>query len=108
MSTCRANGCRAACAGSNTVSVAEDVVMRILVMVRNFLPAHEQIAKGEVRPRGCMQCFAKCPFTCQFDRLSNQLSQSLDRLSDHFAKHCATIPPLFPRRACWAPGRPPP
>jgi hypothetical protein len=36
----------------------------------------------------CDQCFAKCPFTCQFDRLSDQLCQSLDRLSDHFAKHC--------------------
>ena len=35
------------------------------------------------------QCFAKCPFTCQFDRLSDQLCQSLDRLSDHLAKHCA-------------------
>ena len=34
------------------------------------------------------QCFAKCPFTCQFDRVSDQLCQSLDRLSDHFAKHC--------------------
>jgi hypothetical protein len=33
------------------------------------------------------QCFAKCPFTCQIDRLSDQLCQSLDRLSDHFAKH---------------------
>lgn len=42
------------CAGSNTVSVAEDVVMRILVMVRNFLPAHEQVAKGEVRTRRYM------------------------------------------------------
>jgi hypothetical protein len=47
----------------------------------------------------CMQCFAKCPFTRQVDRLSgqlcqsldrliDQLCQSLDRLSDHFAKHC--------------------
>ena len=35
----------------------------------------------------CMQCFAKCPFTGQFDRLSYQLCQSLDRLSDQFAKH---------------------
>ena len=34
-----------------------------------------------------VQCFAKCPFTCQFDWLSDQLCQSLDRLSDHFAKH---------------------
>ena len=34
------------------------------------------------------QCFAKCPITCQFDWLSNQLSRSFDRLSDHFAKHC--------------------
>ena len=33
------------------------------------------------------QAFAKCPFSCQFDRLSDQLCQSLDRLSDHFAKH---------------------
>ena len=33
------------------------------------------------------QCFAKCPFTSQFDRVSDQLCQSLDRLSDHFAKH---------------------
>ena len=32
------------------------------------------------------QCFAKCPFTCHFDQLSDQLCQSLDRLSDHFAK----------------------
>ena len=36
-----------------------------------------------------VQCFAKCPFTSQFDRLSDQLRQSLDRLSDYFAKHCA-------------------
>ena len=36
----------------------------------------------------CSQCFAKCPFTCQFDRLSEQFCQSLDRRSDHFAKHC--------------------
>ena len=35
------------------------------------------------------QCFAKCPYTCQFDWLSDQLCQSLDRLSDHFAKHWA-------------------
>jgi hypothetical protein len=35
------------------------------------------------------QCFAKCPFTCQFGRLSDQLCRSLDRLFDHFAKHCA-------------------
>ena len=60
---------------------------------------------------GSAQCFAKCPFPGQFDRLSDQLCQSLDRLSDqlcqsldrlsnplcqsldrpsdHFAKHCA-------------------
>ena len=35
----------------------------------------------------CSQCFAKCAFTGQFDRLSYQLCQSLDRLSDQFAKH---------------------
>ena len=35
--------------GSNEVSVAEDEVMRILLLVRYFLPAHEEIAKGEVR-----------------------------------------------------------
>ena len=39
-------------------------------------------------PSASVQCFAKCPFTSQFDWLSDQLCQSLDRLSDHFAKHC--------------------
>jgi formate dehydrogenase len=33
--------------GCNVVSVAEHVVMTILVLVRNFVPAHEQIVKGE-------------------------------------------------------------
>jgi formate dehydrogenase len=33
--------------GCNVVSVAEHVVMTILVLVRNFVPAHEQIARGE-------------------------------------------------------------
>ena len=33
-------------AGSNVVSVAEHNVMLILTMLRNFLPAHEQIASG--------------------------------------------------------------
>ncbi|KAL2162757.1 hypothetical protein VTH06DRAFT_6593 [Thermothelomyces fergusii] len=32
--------------GSNVVSVAEHVVMTILVLVRNFVPAHEQIEAG--------------------------------------------------------------
>lgn len=34
-------------AGSNNESVAEDEVMRILLLVRNFLPAHQQILKKE-------------------------------------------------------------
>lgn len=33
--------------GSNVVSVAEHVIMTILVLVRNFVPAHEQIAAGD-------------------------------------------------------------
>lgn len=33
--------------GSNVVSVAEHVVMTILALVRNFVPAHEQIQAGE-------------------------------------------------------------
>jgi len=33
--------------GSNVVSVAEHVVMTILALVRNFVPAHEQIVAGE-------------------------------------------------------------
>ncbi|KAJ4514404.1 formate dehydrogenase (NAD+) [Exophiala dermatitidis] len=33
--------------GSNVVSVAEHVVMTILTLVRNFVPAHEQIERGE-------------------------------------------------------------
>ena len=46
------------------------------------------------------QCFAKCPFTCQFDRLSNQLCQSLDRLSDHFAKHWPPSLCMWSLQAC--------
>ena len=34
-------------AGSNVVSVAEHVIMLILSMVRNYLPAHKQIVDGE-------------------------------------------------------------
>ncbi|TBU29153.1 NAD-dependent formate dehydrogenase [Dichomitus squalens] len=33
--------------GSNVVSVAEHVVMDILLLVRNFVPAHEQITRGD-------------------------------------------------------------
>jgi len=33
--------------GSNVVSVAEHVVMTILVLVRNFVPAHEQVERGD-------------------------------------------------------------
>ena len=33
--------------GSNVVSVAEHVVMNILLLVRNFVPAHEMIERGE-------------------------------------------------------------
>ncbi|GAA5847431.1 hypothetical protein JCM9279_000477 [Rhodotorula babjevae] len=33
--------------GSNVVSVAEHVIMTILVLVRNFVPAHEQIKAGD-------------------------------------------------------------
>ena len=40
--------------GSNEVSVAEDEVMRILLLVRNFLPAHEEVAEGEVRSHSCI------------------------------------------------------
>ncbi|KAJ7497456.1 NAD-dependent formate dehydrogenase [Mycena latifolia] len=33
--------------GSNVVSVAEHVVMSILLLVRNFMPAHEMIERGD-------------------------------------------------------------
>jgi formate dehydrogenase len=33
--------------GSNTVSVAEDELLRILILVRNFLPGHQQVVRGE-------------------------------------------------------------
>ncbi|KAA1474752.1 NAD-dependent formate dehydrogenase [Dentipellis sp. KUC8613] len=33
--------------GSNVVSVAEQVMMSILLLVRNFVPAHEMIERGE-------------------------------------------------------------
>lgn len=33
--------------GSNVVSVAEHVVMMILTLVRNYMPAHKQVIDGE-------------------------------------------------------------
>ncbi|KAL7415901.1 putative formate dehydrogenase [Mrakia frigida] len=33
--------------GSNVVSVAEHVIMSMLLLVRNFVPAHEQIERGD-------------------------------------------------------------
>lgn len=33
--------------GSNVVSVAEDELMRILILVRNFLPGYHQVINGE-------------------------------------------------------------
>lgn len=33
--------------GSNTVSVAEDEVMRVLILVRNFVPGYNQVVNGE-------------------------------------------------------------
>ncbi len=33
--------------GSNVTSVAEHVMMNILLLVRNFVPAHEMIERGE-------------------------------------------------------------
>ena len=33
--------------GSNVVSVAEQVMMSILLLVRNFVPAHEMAARGD-------------------------------------------------------------
>jgi len=33
--------------GSNTVSVAEDELLRILILVRNFLPGYQQVVQGE-------------------------------------------------------------
>lgn len=33
--------------GSNVTSVAEQVMMSILLLVRNFVPAHEMIERGD-------------------------------------------------------------
>ncbi|CAH8361765.1 unnamed protein product [Eruca vesicaria subsp. sativa] len=33
--------------GSNVVSVAEDELMRILILMRNFVPGHQQVINGE-------------------------------------------------------------
>ena len=33
--------------GSNVVSVAEQVVMHILVLVRNYIPAYKQVLDGK-------------------------------------------------------------
>ena len=38
---------RCASAGSNVVSVAEHVVMMILSLVRNYIPAYHQVIDGE-------------------------------------------------------------
>jgi formate dehydrogenase len=35
------------CTGSNVVSVAEHVVMQILALVRNYIPAYTQVINGE-------------------------------------------------------------
>eukprot|EP00798_Chlamydomonas_sp_ICE-L_P020292 gene20292-27049_t len=35
------------CTGTNVVSVAEHVVMQILALVRNFIPAHQQVLDGK-------------------------------------------------------------
>lgn len=35
------------CAGSNVTSVAEDEVMRILILLRNYLPARDQIVSED-------------------------------------------------------------
>ena len=40
-------------------------------------------------PKGCaIATGTGCPFTCQFDWLSDQFCKSFDQLSDHFAEHC--------------------
>ena len=43
--------------GSNVVSVAEHVVMQILALVRNFIPAYHQVREDVYGGLGCM-------FTC--------------------------------------------
>ena len=79
-------------AGDCSFNTAVVVVTIVLCVGITMAPLHPS-----VRPK---QCFAKCPFTCQFDWLSDQLCQSLDRLSDHFAKRCPqrtvalSVPPV--------------
>ena len=34
------------CTGSNTESVAEDEVMRMLILIRNFIPGWKQVVEG--------------------------------------------------------------
>ena len=75
----------------------------ILYLVRQYsVAASPLLSQPQTVHAG--QCFAKCPFTCQFDqlsdqlrqsldRLSDQLCQSLDRLSDHFAKALTLVLP---------------
>jgi hypothetical protein len=65
-------------------------------------------ARARVPVTGRDRCTAKgieggsvlceVPITCQFDRLSDQSCQSLDRLSGHFAKHCSWAGNFEPRR----------
>ena len=54
--------------GSNVVSVAEHVVMTILVLVRNFVPAHEQVERGDWN----VAAVAKQEYDLEHERLLRQ------------------------------------
>ena len=67
--------------GSNVVSVAEHVVMSILVLVRNFVPAHEQIRRDEWAvadvARDCFDLEGKVVGTVGVGRIGYRVLQRL-------------------------------
>ena len=60
---------------------------QLLFMAIDGTPSRTPGSTGKGQTKGGIQCFSKCPCTCQFDWLSDRLCKLLDRLSDHFVKH---------------------
>lgn len=66
------------CTGSNVVSVAEHAIMSILVLIKNYIPAHQQIVDGgwDVSNIGI------AVFSLSLLTRNNELTLSLPQLSE--------------------------
>jgi len=86
--------------GCNVVSVAEHVVMTILVLIRNFVPSHEQIERGDwdvaAVAKNEFDLEGKVVGTVAVGRIGERV---LDGSSRSTAKNCSTttISPLSRR-----------